>query len=442
MTETEKPSLLNAAQEILGSADPVLLKDQEIFRTYEELISSSYPAYLRKIGLSRTAVKAEGATITDSAGTTYIDCVGGYGLFNIGHNHPRIIQDLIAQLNEKQLLTKPFITENQVRLARMLAEVMPGDLICSFITNSGSEAIDSAIKLSRLCSGKRRIIAAQNSFHGYTFGALSASGIHSFGRFFAPLVPEIVHIPFGDIKALREAVTVDTAAVLLEPIQHEAGIFIPAEDYFPEVRSICDDKGIILILDEVKTGFGKTGWMFACEKFGIVPDILVAGKSMGGGMIPIGSVIARKKLWKKFSLSFPMSASSFAGNALACRAALSTIEIIQQDNLLEECKNKGFVLLKELRQCVKEYSAFLKDVKGMGLLLGVEATNARNASRLSKSMISQGVIMVTAFGNASALMIEPPIVITFEQILRVTRAFKTACERLSQDKGEIDYADL
>jgi putrescine aminotransferase len=405
--------------------------DSELYEYYNEFVSSTYPAFLKKFGLLRTSSKAEGANITDSSGKTYIDCVGGYGLFNIGHNHPTIIKDMISQLNKKQLFTKPLISEIQVRLAKVLSEIAPGDLYCSFICNSGSEAIDNAIKLARLKSGRKQIITADNSFHGYTFGALSATGIHSFKRPFGPLVPEIIHVPFGDAEALEKAISPDTAAVLLEPIQHEAGIYVPLEDYFPSVRRLCDDNGIVLILDEIKTGFGKTGYMFACETLEIVPDILVVGKSLGGGMIPIGALIAKKSLWKRFSLSFPMSASSFAGNTLACRAALTTIKILQQDNLLQDCIEKGELIIKELNELIGKYPDILVGVKGKGLLLGLETINSKKAFLLSKEMINQGVIALPAYGDQSTIMIEPPIVISFEQIRTVLGTIDTACEKIN-----------
>ena len=417
-------------------------RDSELYELYEEFISSTYPSFLKKFGLAKIAVKAEGVIITDSLGKNYIDCVGGYGLFNIGHNHPKIIRDIITQLNKKQLFTKPLITEIQVRLAKLLSEITPGDLNCSFICNSGSEAIDSAIKLARLQSGKKQIITAENSFHGYTFGALSATGILSFKRLFSPLIPEITHVPFGDVEALRKAISPDTSAVLLEPVQHEAGIAVPPDDYFLKVRRICDDNEIILILDEIKTGFGKMGCMFACGELEVVPDILVVGKSLGGGMVPIGALIAKKSLWKKFSLSFPMSASSFAGNTLACRAALSTIEILQQEGLLTECKKKGEIFIQELKKFVEKYPDIVKDVKGKGLLLGLEIVSSKKAFELSKEMISKGVIVLPAFGDPSVIMIEPPIVISFEQIQIVLEAFDIACKRICSFNKEIEYADL
>jgi len=401
--------------------------DEAIYATWENLLSTSYPAFLRKLGLRKVAVSAEGATITVSDGTEYLDCVGGYGLFNIGHNHPQIVASLTAQLREKQLFTKPFITGIQAELATALADVTPGELTCSFICNSGSEAIDNALKLARLTSKRPGILAAEKSFHGYTFGALSVSGIRSFRRPFEPLVPAINYIPFNDIQALENALQPDTGAVVLEPIQHEAGIRVPNHDYFQRVRRLCDQNGTLLILDEIKTGLGKTGTLFACEHYGVIPDILVLGKSLGGGLVPIGAMIARERLWKKFGLSFPMSASSFAGNTLACRAALTTLAILRQSLLLDECRKKGTILLDALRTCAQRCPLLVRDVSGLGLLIAVEITSRQKALELAREMIRQRVLLLPAFGNASVLMIEPPLVISVEQIEKLVRVFGEAC---------------
>jgi len=408
--------------------------DEALFESYGKLINPAYPNFLKRLGLDCIAVKAEGATITDSSGNVYIDCNGGYGLFNLGHNHPDIVRGLIDQLNKKELFTKPFITEVQVRLAEKLAEIAPEGLTCSFVCNSGSEAIDSAMKLARLHKGKKEIITAFNSFHGYTFGALSASGIPSFKKLFEPMVPGIVHVPFGDISALKKAINSNTAAILLEPIQHEAGVFLPPDKYFQEVRAICDEKGIIFILDEIKTGLGKTGRMFACEHFDIVPDILVIGKSLGGGLMPVGALIAKKKLWRKFGLSFPMSASSFAGNTLTSCVALTTIEILQEGNVIEDCEKKGVFLLNKLKTQVDKHPNIIKSVNGLGLLIGVETGQPQKAVGLTREMIRQGVLTAPAFGSPTVLMIEPPLIISGDQIQKVLEAFENACIKMPQEK--------
>jgi putrescine aminotransferase len=349
----------------------------------------------------------------------------------MGLNNRYIIECLTEQLKEQQLLTKPLISEIQVRLAESIEKIAPGDLSCSFILNSGSEAIDCAIKLVRLHKGGKTIITAQKSFHGHTFGALTASGIPSFKRAFQPLLAGFISVPFGDIEALEKSITADTGAVLIEPIQHEAGILLPPDGYLKKVRKLCDEHDLILILDEIKTGFGKTGRMFACEHYDVVPDILVLGKSLGGGLIPTGAVVAKSHLWKRFGLSFPMSASSYAGNVLACRVGLSTIRYIQESNLLANCTEKGKVLLRSLRDCVSEYSDILRSVEGLGLLIGIETKNGRIALELAKEMICQGIIMVPAFGNSSVLMVEPPLIISLQQIREVVDSFAAACENVS-----------
>ena len=391
---------------------------------------------MNKLGLNKIAAKAQGATITDSDGKTYIDCVGGYGLFNVGHNNPDIIQSLIDQLEEQQLYTKPLISEIQVRMAECIAKIAPGELTCSFILNSGSEAIDCAIKLVRLHKGTKTIITAQKSFHGHTFGAISASGIPSFNRAFQPLLPGFVNVPFGDIEALERSISADTAAVLIEPIQHEAGIVLPPDGYLRKVRSLCDQHNLLLILDEIKTGFGKTGRMFACEHYDVVPDILVLGKSLGGGLIPAGAVVAKNHLWKRFSLSFSMSASSYAGNVLACRAGLSTIRYIQQGSLLEDCAEKGRMLLRSFKEYVGEYPDILRSANGLGLLIGIETQSGKAAFELAQEMIRQGVLMIPAFGKSSVLMVEPPLVISFQQIRTVADSFAAACSKVGRTEQE------
>ncbi|MHC4324793.1 MAG: aspartate aminotransferase family protein [Planctomycetota bacterium] len=407
-------------------------KDMNLFESYGRLINPAYPSFLNKLGLNKVAVKAQGATITDSEGNIYVDCVGGYGLFNLGHNNPDIIESLTDQLKEQQLLTKPLISEVQVRLAECIEKITPGKLSCSFILNSGSEAIDCAIKLVRLHKGKKTIITAQRSFHGHTFGALTASGIPSFKRAFQPLLPGFISVPFGDIEALKESITADTGAVLIEPIQHEAGILLPPSSYLQEVRKLCDENDLILILDEIKTGFGKTGRMFACEHYNVVPDILVLGKSLGGGLIPTGAVVAKSHLWKRFGLSFSMSASSYAGNVLACRAGISTIRYIRQGSLLADCVEKGKMLLRSFRECIEQYPDILRSANGLGLLIGIETQSGKIALELIKEMIRQGIIVVPAFGNSSVLMVEPPLVISFQQIRAVVDSFATACVNVNE----------
>jgi putrescine aminotransferase len=411
-------------------------QDSELYRNYGYFISSTYPLFLKKYGIKNIAGTASGSVITDSQGQEYIDCVSGYGLFNIGHNHPQMIRDIKDQLDKRQLFTKPLISKIQVKAAQQLASLAPDKLECSFLCNSGSEAIDSALKLARLYTGKSEIITAENSFHGFTYGALSASGIESFKKFFKPMVPDIRQVKFGDIQALEKKITPDTAAILLEPMQHESGIDIPDQTYFQKVRNLCTDNNILLILDEIKTGMGKTGRMFACEHFSITPDILVIGKSLGGGLMPVGAIIARKKIWRKFSLSFPMAASSFAGNILACRAILSTIEIIEKDNLISKCKQKGRMLITGLKEIAAKYEDLIINIKGRGLLIGIRIVNSRIALQIIKEMIASGILVFQAYADNETIMVEPPLVISNNQIRKIISTLDEICQNIEDQKNE------
>ncbi len=391
-------------------------------------MNSRYPSFLEQLGLDCPAAGASGAVITDLKGRQYIDCVGGYGVFNLGHNHPAIVAALIEQLGSGQLTTRPLLTDVQVRFAEMLNSIAPGDLCHSCLLNSGSEAIDYAIKLVRLMTGRPEIITARGSFHGHTLGALSASGIPSFRREFEPLIPGFVAAAYGDADEIERSVSDRTAAVLIEPMQHEAGIILPPNGYLRAVREICDRHNLLFVLDEVKTGMGKTGRFFACEHEDVQPDVLCLGKSLGAGLIPVGAVMTDSASWRRSSLSFSMTASSYAGNALACRVGIEVIRCLQQEDLVAQCAHKGEYLIGRLRRCCAEYPDLLQAASGLGLLLGLECRSVKIARQLTRAMIRTGVLVMMAFGNARAIMIEPPLVISMEQLELVVDALRRACE--------------
>jgi putrescine aminotransferase len=240
-------------------------------------------------------------------------------------------------------------------------------------------------------------------------------------------------VPFGDLAALEEAVSDATGAVLIEAIQHEAGVVVPPDGYLAGVRDICDRRNIIFILDEIKTGIGKTGRMFACEHENAVPDILVLGKSLGGGLMPVGAVVAREKLWKRFGMSFSISASSFAGNVLACRAAIETIRCVRKGDLIAQCRAKGELLLERFAELARAYPDVVRTASGRGLLIGLEARNAAIAMMLAREMITNNVLTLPAYGNAACLMIEPPLVISFDQVKTVADTFTKACETIMRE---------
>jgi len=404
--------------------------DQDIYDIYAGHVNPSYPDFLRRLGLVNIATRAKGVYITDSLGNNYIDCTAGYGLYNLGHNPPQIVEALIEQLRSDIPLTKPFITEIQSEFARRITALAPEGLNYVFLCNSGSEAVDSALKLARLASRRKKIIAANGSFHGYTFGALSATGIKKFRLPFGPMVPDIEFINYGDLDCAAQAIDHETAAVILEPIQHEAGVNVPPEDYLSGIRKLCDQTGTLLIIDEVKTGMGKTGHLFASTANGARPDILVLGKSLGGGVIPSGAILATNELWQRFSLSFPMSASSFAGNALACRAAVATLDTFTDTDILDNCRANGQILAEFLATICEKYPHHVSGTAGQGLIHGLRLVNPRIAFELSKQLVQRGVLAITAFGNGAELMIEPPIVISTAELTQVTRAIENALDEI------------
>lgn len=390
--------------------------DNDIYQLYTDKVSSSYPEYLKRLGIENIAVEASGIYITDSNGKHYIDCTCGYGIFNLGHNNPDIIKSVIDVLKSNKLMNRTFINNLQVEVADAIEGVTPDELTCSYLCNSGSEAVDSALKLARLVTRKKRIIAAKGSFHGYTCGAMSVTGIDKFRRMFGPLLPDVTFVEYGDIEDLTKNIDDDVAAVILEPMQHEAGIDIPEPGYFSKVSLLCEKHNALFILDEVKTGFGKTGDFFACNLFEIPPDILVLGKSIGGGVIPAGAIVTKKKYWKQFSLSFPMSASSNAGNSLACAAAKKTIEILSNSDLLNVSRQTGDILKSELEIIKKKFPGIVTSVRGKGLLFGIEVLSPKHAYEILKQFIKSGVFAMPCFGSANVIMIEPPLIITREQV--------------------------
>ena len=397
--------------------------DGYYYERYGEYINSWYMTYLMNMGIINTGYKAEGATITDSNGNKLIDCTSGYGIGNLGHNNPVIVDAIIDQLNRGEVNTRPYINKIQIELAELLKNIAPGELECSYLFNSGSEAIENAIKLVRLYKGGKKIISMKNSFHGYTLGALSASGVPAFKKSFEPLLPGFEQVEFGKIEDLHNIKENEIGAILIEPIQHDAGVKIPPLEYLKQVRKLCDEKNIILILDEVITGIGKTGYMFASEYFQIVPDILVIGKSLGAGLIPIGAIITKKNLWQRFGLSFPMSATSYGGNSLACRAAIETIKFLQKNKILESVRKKGLLLSGQLNELMNKYPDIILSTNGIGMMFGLEIINKKVASGIVRNMIKNNIIVYQSFGNTNVIMVEPPLVISFEQISKIVEAF-------------------
>lgn len=384
-------------------------------------VNGPYVQFLRRHGMDFDVARAQGACIFDHDGRRFIDCVAGYGNLNIGHNHPHVIEAVAAELRSPRPFNLPFLSDTHARLAETLAAISPGDLECSLTVNSGSEAVDSALKLARLATGRSGIVTARGAWHGFTFGAMSVSDSATL-RAFEPLLPDVVAVPFGDAMAASAAISDGTAAVIVEPIQSESGANVPPPGYLRHLADMCHDRGVVLIFDEIKCGLGKTGKLWACEHDGAVPDVLLAGKSLGGGAMPIGSVIARRGLWGRVGFSFPMTSSSGAGNAPACAAALATIEVIQRERLPEKAATSGARIMRALEEIAANHPGVVRGASGAGLLLALHTDGPGSAAAIIRGCVRRGVLVMAAFCCRSRVLIEPPLSISEGEIAMVLNA--------------------
>jgi len=360
--------------------------------------------------------KDGGVYTYDNNGKRYLDCLGGYGIFNVGHRHPKVIEAVKSQLDQVCLHSQDLLNPWAAHLAKQLAAITPGDLKYTFFCNSGAEAVEGAIKLARLYTGKTKIISTKNSYHGVTMGALSATGREVFRKPFEPLLGGFVHVPFGDEKALAKAITKDTAAVIIEPIQGEGGINIPPDRYLKKVRKITAKRGVLLILDEVQTGLGRTGKMFACEHENVTPDILCLAKALGGGVMPIGCFISTAEIWRVLEDNPSVHNSTFGGNPLACTAASACIDVLLTENLPARAEQMGQYFLDKLRQLVALHPKYLADARGKGLLIGLEFQSREIREQVQIELFHRGVLVAATMNANRTIRIEPPLIITELQI--------------------------
>ncbi len=360
--------------------------------------------------------KDEGVYTYDNKGKRYLDCLGGYGIFNVGHRHPKVISAVKAQLDQVCLHSQDLLNPWAAYLASQLAQIAPGNLKYTFFCNSGTEAVEGALKLARLYTGKSQIISTKNSYHGVTLGALSATGRDVFRKPFEPLLTGFTHVPFGDIDALANAITEDTACVILEPIQGEGGINLPPAGYLKKVRQLTKKHNVLLILDEVQTGMGRTGKMFACEHDNVVPDILCLAKALGGGVMPIGCFMASAKIWQALTPNPTIHNSTFGGNPLACAAASATIEVLLEEHLIARSMVMGNYFLSELNKLKVKYPKLIKDVRGKGLLIGLEFESKILREDVQVKLFKHGVLVAATLNANSTIRIEPPLIITQTQI--------------------------
>ncbi|MES2447949.1 MAG: aspartate aminotransferase family protein [Bacteroidota bacterium] len=370
-------------------------------------------------------VKAKGIYMYDVEGKKYMDLIAGIGVSNVGHCHPTVVAAVQKQAETYMhlMVYGEFVQSPQVDFAKALASVLPANLSCTYLVNSGSEAIEGAMKLAKRYTGRTKLIACKNSYHGSTQGALSLMGNEEFKQAYRPLLPDVQFIEFNLLADLAK-ITTKTAAVFIETIQGEAGIRIPDESYLKALRAKCNETGTLLVLDEIQCGFGRTGKMFGFEHFGIVPDILLLAKGIGGGM-PIGAFISSEEIMSVFSENPILGhITTFGGHPVSCAAGLATLKTIVDEDLVKDVAAKG-----ELFKNLLKHPA-IREVRGKGLMLAAEFESYPILKQIIDGCIEDGIITDWFLHCSNSMRIAPPLIITEDEI-------RAACEIILKNVNEV-----
>ncbi len=351
-----------------------------------------------------TIVRGQGASLFDVDGVEYLDCSSGHGVANLGHAHPKIAEALYKQANTLITLFESFPNDQRALLMEKITALVPG-LDRVFFCNSGTEAVEAAFKFARISTGRKNFIAAMRAFHGRTYGSLSATFNKKYREGFEPLLPGVSHVSYNNIEALDKAVNEETAAVILEVVQGEGGVYPASLEYIQAAWRICDERGALLIVDEIQTGFGRTGKMFAVQHYGVTPDLLTCAKSLAGG-VPMGAVLIGHNIK---NLVPGVHGSTFGGNPLSCAAANAALDVILGEDLPGQAAAKGAYLMEKLK---KIESSNIREVRGMGLMVGIEMK--QKVTPYIKILQEKKIIALNA--GLTVIRLLPPLVITYEQI--------------------------
>lgn len=391
--------------------DPEAISDLT-YQRYRDYINPGAASLLKFGGLEFPDWEGEGCIVRDIAGNEYIDCVAGYGVFSLGHRHPDVIAAVKDQMDRLTLKTHYFLSIPLGELGELLASITPGRLQYSFFCNSGTEAVEGALKAARIHTRRPRIIGAVNGFHGKTYGSLSASGRGVYKKDFEPLLEGFSLVPYGDVDAMQQTVDETVAAVIVEAVQGEGGVNPAPKGYLPALRRITRDSGALLIIDEVRTGLGRTGRMFASNHEDVEPDLLTIAKALGGGVMPIGAFSGTPEIWESLFGQNPyLHSSTFGGNPLACAAGIAAIKTTQRLKLPERAAELGDFLLGRLREMQQKHPSLVTDVRGIGLLAGVEFASEDVAKLVIAACAREKLLVAYSLNNPLVIRIEPPLII-------------------------------
>ncbi len=427
--------MIEGRADLYGASTPQELA-AETYENYKEFVNPPL-ARVMKLSGSPVEVRARGSTIWDQTGKAYLDFAGGYGVFTLGHLHPRVVEAVRSQLELIALSGKTMFNVMLGRAARRLAELAPGDLQISFWCNSGTEAIEGAIKLARAATGRAKIVGTYEAFHGKTLGALSVSGRETFQAPFRPLLADSLCVPYAQTDGLDEALR-DAAAFLVEPVQGEGGVHVPPAGYLHEVRAACNRTGALFVADEIQTGLGRCGYRFACNRDDVVPDVMTLAKGLSGGVVPVGAFIARPLVWNRaFGKAPLLHTSTFGGNELACAAAIAAMDVLEEESLADQARVRGAQLLSGAREIAMAYPAVIREARGLGLLVGIELTNEGYGGWIIPEMLKHGVTAAWTLNAQRVIRLEPPLIITAAEVDRALEALRTGVATAYEKLGRL-----
>ncbi len=371
-----------------------------------------------------TEWSGKGAQFQDILGRTFIDCLGGYGMMDLGWSHPEVVAAVRAQLDRTPMPSQELIDPLRGVLARLLAEILPGNIQYCFFCASGTEAVEGAIKLAKMYTHKPGFITALKGFHGKTMGALSMMGKSDYRQPPGVLYGgPVYHVPFGDASAVEQQldicgkIGVEIAAVIMEPIQGEAGAIVPPDDFWTRIREATRHYGVLLIADEVQTGLGRTGKLWGVDHWGIEPDIVTLAKSLGGGVMPVSAFASSEEIWQVMMYPNPfIHTTTTGGGALACSAAIAAIHVTLREKLWEAAAAKGEYMMAKLNEIARRYPQVLYRITGKGLLIGMHFKDSASGYRVAAGLFRRGVLVAGTLISATTIRIEPPLVITYAEL--------------------------
>ena len=422
------------------ATENILALDQlsltQVMQFYRDHISPDLLRLLRLTGFGAMEVSAEGSWVVDQQGRRYLDFSGGYGVFSLGHRHPEVVAAVKDQLDHLALSSRVFLNPLQAQLAHELSKVTPEGLEYSFFSNSGTEAIEAALKMARLATGRTHFVSIEGSYHGKTLGSLSVSGRDKYKEPFQPLLANCQMVPVGDMEALDAALTEDVAAFLVEPILGEGGIHVIEAEYLRRLRQMCTERGILLIADEVQSGLCRSGRWFALEHAGVSCDIMALAKALGGGVMPIGATIANQAASQAYKGRPLLHTSTFGGNPLACRAALASLEVMKKENLSMRAEKSGHLLMDGLKLLANKYPELIREVRGLGLMLGMEFVEDKFAGSVIFEMIKRNVIAVYTLNQPRVIRFEPALNVESQEIETALRALEESLDETKRRLGK------